>query len=851
MNPSAGKWLRASKAVGIPTSLCWLIWAAGCQSPEQAHFVELMDHAVEPLPYELVVDFDLDLSQASERTRWSRPAVIDQTFAEGLFFPADGGRIGATHPLNVDTDLVTHIELRLDGHHPATASIAWQPANASADIPWPSADTGGGRVIGGDRVLTFQLAAEPRWSGRISAIRVFLQSLGAKGLLLESVRGFHHRIPEQARLLDGQPFRLELARDTRDAVLASRGRVQLKKATLGPTSRVLEFAWGVVEPPLTPTRLELIARRGNDVETLWNTVVPVDSSESVWRDVAIPVAGSRRPVQFEWVIAPRVDPEAVSRDRQGSSEERGVFALANARLRPQIAPPQPDVVFISVDTLRADRVQPVDPPRSMSTRIGRWAHEHGASFENAVTQASWTLPSHASMLTGLDALNHGVGYPGSKMHSSRTSLAEVLRANGYQTLAITESGWLHPRFGLVQGFSRHRFKPPGQNELVWLEEMVQEAIRGLGRRQRPPMFWFLHTNVVHEYRQTWPHGDRKEAYNRAVTVLDQALAPLLAYASMPSTRARTLVVLTSDHGELLGENGTKGHGYLHEANSKIPLIIQSPSGLGTGQVRNQLVRSIDIVPTILESLGLGSKLGAIDGVSLLPLLRRESSHGARLASTYSSGGDFGLSLRSNRGIKYTLLNGARSAPAAPRERLWRIDGLGGQLALDPSSVPEAEHLRQLALHRLSEAHGLHVYFEPCAEQRIVRIQPRVGTFYSMAVRTTSFSNEQLRLSDSSGIEVRLSPHESGQIVIEQLPTAAIRLEIEQGTQDRWAADIDFQILDPPANAQRPVTRQRLNDSRCPVYGIWRSEDNQALDRPSSADVEIERELRALGYLGGS
>ncbi len=155
---------------------------------------------------------------------------------------------------------------------------------------------------------------------------------------------------------------------------------------------------------------------------------------------------------------------------------------------------RPNVILISVDTLRADHLSLYGYPRSTSPRIDAWARNSAAGFRNAVVQAPWTLPSHCSMLTGLDALSHGVNHSFEAVPGELTTVAERLSEAGYFTAGITGGGWFHPRYGLAAGYDRYRYwsgKRRGDEELEahapiasgWLDELPEPFFHD--RRRRP------------------------------------------------------------------------------------------------------------------------------------------------------------------------------------------------------------------------------------------------------------------------------------------------------------------------------------------------------------------------------
>lgn len=176
---------------------------------------------------------------------------------------------------------------------------------------------------------------------------------------------------------------------------------------------------------------------------------------------------------------------------------------------------RPDVLLVSVDTLREDRVTLDGGADSLTPALAAWADRIGATyFENAYSCAASTLPSHASLLTGLDVLHHGA-YEEVPLSGTLPTLAEALAANGYRTAAVTGGGYLHPRYRLDRGFAlyRHWPRPPG-GRTTDLDDGIRHAAELLALSSDRPIFLFLHTYDVHgPYRR---RGERRTGEDRMV-----------------------------------------------------------------------------------------------------------------------------------------------------------------------------------------------------------------------------------------------------------------------------------------------------------------------------------------------
>jgi arylsulfatase A-like enzyme len=345
------------------------------------------------------------------------------------------------------------------------------------------------------------------------------------------------------------------------------------------------------------------------------------------------------------------------------------------------APPLDGAVLILIDTLRADHLGAYGHARPTSPEIDGLA-ARGALFEQTITTCSWTLPAVSSLLSGR-ALTAAVFDGG-----LRTSLVEPLRSAGLHTAAFTEGGFVSAHFGLDRGFEHFeetegpvRLVLPGGSEPVGagsggIEHTFARAEAWL--RKRPPGRFFLlvHTYEVHApYRRTTfaaghPRGALGETfeladvqrvrqgeltlgptelayldqlYDGGVRSADDQVGQLLGVLGALGLTDRTLVVLTADHGEDLGGRDARfagDHGHtLYEEQVRIPLIVMDPRHPEwAGRRISSPVRILDVMPTILDLLGVARPAG-VDGRSLVPLLQgRERAERPALIRLFPRGG---------------------------------------------------------------------------------------------------------------------------------------------------------------------------------------------------------------------
>lgn len=310
------------------------------------------------------------------------------------------------------------------------------------------------------------------------------------------------------------------------------------------------------------------------------------------------------------------------------------------------APSTGDVILISIDALRADRVGAYGNERGLTPHLDRLAQD-AVRFERAYSQEPWTLTSHMSMLSGLYPDVHGLDFGRSLAPRTRT-LPERLRDVGYATLAsVYDCYLLDPHFGYGAGFTQYSVNGQGAGD------RARAAARAVLRSDRAS-FLFLHFYDPHSDTGTLPYvaapeylsrfasgatsafegwsgpGGASESLHevnigaRRITDEQRAALPDLYDAGVAETDAAVghfldrlreagryddaLIVILADHGEALGEAGHFMHERLMEETLHIPLLVKLPGNRGAGTVRDDLVETVDVMPTVLGALGLGDEM---------------------------------------------------------------------------------------------------------------------------------------------------------------------------------------------------------------------------------------------------
>jgi arylsulfatase A-like enzyme/Flp pilus assembly protein TadD len=288
----------------------------------------------------------------------------------------------------------------------------------------------------------------------------------------------------------------------------------------------------------------------------------------------------------------------------------------------------PSVLLVSIDTLRADRVGAYGAAFGATPTLDRLASE-GLRCERAIAPAPLTLPSHATLFTGLYPPRHGVRHNGVfRLDARYTTLAERFRDAGYATGAVVGAAVLDRRYGLDQGFDHYDDAVGGRaraNATGFPERdaaaVTEAALRWLADTPGP-FFLFVHYYDPHaSYRPPPEFAARfpKRPYEAEIAAVDASVGRLLETLRASGRGERTLVAVTSDHGESLFEHGERTHGYtLYDATLRVPLLIAGP-GVPRGRTLPAVVSLASLAPTLLRLARL-APLDAPDGEDLLALL---------------------------------------------------------------------------------------------------------------------------------------------------------------------------------------------------------------------------------------
>jgi len=295
-----------------------------------------------------------------------------------------------------------------------------------------------------------------------------------------------------------------------------------------------------------------------------------------------------------------------------------------------------NLVFILIDTLRADRLHSYGYPRETSPVMDHLANT-GVRFARTISQSSWTKASMASLWTGTWPNRNGITRWSHSLPEQATLPAEIFQQAGFQTAGIWRNGWVAPTFGFQQGFDtylrplpgtgpeRFQKRTPSSGSVVGTDEdltlAATEFLNAFGHQR---FFLYLHYMDVHQYAYDEISAkfgtSYSDVYDNSIHWVDRNIGALLRVLQDRDLQRKTVIVIAADHGEGFREHGLEGHARtLYREVAEVPFILSLPFELSPGVVVPQTVANVDIWPTILDLFGLPA-LADADGKSLIPLI---------------------------------------------------------------------------------------------------------------------------------------------------------------------------------------------------------------------------------------
>jgi len=272
-----------------------------------------------------------------------------------------------------------------------------------------------------------------------------------------------------------------------------------------------------------------------------------------------------------------------------------------------------NLLLITVDCLRWDRVGFGGYEREVTPNMDRLAEE-GTVFTRAYSQAGWTLPSLATLLTGFYPRDHGAILLTTALKTDVGTLAERLSQDGYETRGYVTHVLCLPEYGLNRGFDGydHSVLDKGHpHDISTSKEVTDLALQGLNEAREPFFIWVHYFDPHYLYlpHEPWEHfgEDPSDIYDQEVAYTDQHVGRLLNAVREKGLLERTVVFLAGDHGEEFGEHGGSYHLTCHEEVLRIPMVVRIPSA--KKREHRERVEQIDVVPTLLGLLGFDPEPG--------------------------------------------------------------------------------------------------------------------------------------------------------------------------------------------------------------------------------------------------
>ncbi|HJS73267.1 MAG TPA: sulfatase [Vicinamibacteria bacterium] len=426
---------------------------------------------------------------------------------------------------------------------------------------------------------------------------------------------------------------ITLKEDTRRALvppLTSRFRFEVGLRD----SPKLRFAVGAAtlrnEPELPfPVSFEIVLDGGEKEEVVYSHLVRRPRANE-WRDEEIDLS--------RWA-GRRVGLSFVTRANAADASPVRPFWGHPALYQGRRGSSKPDLILISIDTLRSDHVGAYGYGKDTTPNLDRLSRE-GVVYEQAASTSSWTLPSHMSMLTGLAPSVHGVVSRNHKLGKETLYLPELLARAGYETRAVVTWWFVSRLFGFERGFHAFRLR-----EQAPAENVVDLALEALGSASSQSQFLFLHFLDAHwpyvpppEFRERFgPPGDISslnelvgegrpptgteqveellQLYDGEIAYVDRELGRFFDGLKRRGLYESSLIIVTADHGEAFHEHGRWEHGdSLYEEVLRVPLIVKWPGSQAVGRVTTP-VSLTSLFRTFLDAAALSVEApGTVPGL---------------------------------------------------------------------------------------------------------------------------------------------------------------------------------------------------------------------------------------------
>lgn len=437
------------------------------------------------------------------------------------------------------------------------------------------------------------------------------------------------------------------------ALFAPAGSSYRFRVVLEPGDRLrARFGHHPSAPPRSASATFVVRLKvGEDSQVLFSETRDPGDTELKDVDLSLPVIRSG-PAELELAVSAPAEgreDDSASRDSESAMGLWGAPRIMRRRAYGERR--RPNVIVISADTLRRDALGAYDPlKRGHTPSLERFAAS-ATTFTSAYSVSPWTTPSHFSLLSGRYPSHHGLNRAfgtNAEAFEEVETLPQILGRAGYVTAAIASDHSLDPKYGFDKGFDSFL-----DNQVRDASPLIPALDRFLDEHGEDEFFLFLHSYDPHAPLISEKQGEGKPLevnysnflgsgspterdqalvrglYGEAVARYDGFFGRMIALLEQHRVLASSIVVVVSDHGEEIFEHGAYMHGHaLHEEVLQVPLMIKFPKGSGFPPRYENLIGLIDVMPTLLDHLGLPLPAG-LDGKSMVKGLQGTSDEQRR------------------------------------------------------------------------------------------------------------------------------------------------------------------------------------------------------------------------------
>ncbi len=389
------------------------------------------------------------------------------------------------------------------------------------------------------------------------------------------------------------------------------------------------------------------------------------------------------PHRFLADLYDRMGRVADARRERDESERMAANAAAQ-----KMGVPLPNIVLITLDTTRADRMGFLGSTRGLTPNLDALAKQ-SAVFTHAYAQAPLTPASHATILTGTYPQFHQVLDFSLPLSDDLPYAPDILRVHGYRTGAFIGSLALDPAImtpGFDRGFDTYdaHFNPSGFSEKTRYQtverrggEVEEHAVAWLNKQPKGPFFLWVHLYDPHDpYDPPEPYKSRylSEPYDGEIAYVDSVVGKLMTELKTRKLYDNSVIAVMADHGESLGAHGEDTHGiFLYDETIRVPLVIKLPGASQTGKKIEDRVELVDVLPTLLQTAGIKVP-GAVQGKSMLGIMTTEAQGSGEDAGAWHNRPAYAQGDYSNLSYGWSAIQSLRTGKylyiQAPRPELY-------------------------------------------------------------------------------------------------------------------------------------------------------------------------------------